>query len=151
MWCLNEDDYHQRTWRGYLHGTFTAIEQLCGTDADYSGGMHWDAGGIGLRGDLYVIGTLSDLTISSPQGKSNSAVLVGSNTSSGVRTDHYEVCYVPPFAVSSNTGGMPLPGGTWQITLSGNLANATFTVSGAMADVTFQQTYCPASEQNLVP
>jgi hypothetical protein len=149
-WCMNEDDYHQRRWSGYLNGTFTASEQLCGTDADFSGGMYWDAGGIGLRGDLYVTGTLSDLTITSPQGDVHSAVLVGSSTSNGVKTDHYEVCSVPPFAVSSNTGGAPLPGGTWQITLSGTLT-ATFTVSGAMADVTFQQTYCPASEQNLVP
>ncbi len=150
-WCLNEDDYHQRTWSGSLSGSFTVTEQLCGTDADYSGGMYWDAGGIGLRADLYVTGTLSSVAITSPQGDSHSAVLVGSSTSNGVKTDHYQVCYVPPFSISSNTGGTPLPGGTWQIALSGNLTKATFSVTGQMADVTFQQTYCPASEQNLVP
>jgi hypothetical protein len=150
-WCLNEDDYHKRTWSGSLSGSFAATEQLCGTDADYSGGMWWGAGGVGLRGDLYATGALSDLTITSPRGDTHGAVLVGSSTSNGVTTNHFEVCYVPPFAVSSNTGGMPLPGGTWQITLSGNVTHATFTVSSAMADVTFQQTYCPVSEQNLVP
>jgi hypothetical protein len=33
-WCLNEDDYHQRTWSGSLNGGFTAHEQLCSADVD---------------------------------------------------------------------------------------------------------------------
>jgi hypothetical protein len=149
-WCMNEDDYHQRTWSGSVSGSFTATEQLCGTDADYLNGMQWDAGGIGLRADLYVTGTLNDVSFTSPQGDAHHGVLVDSTTSNGVKTDHYRMCYVPPFAVSSNTGGTPLPGGTWQINLSGSLTKATFSVTGAMADVTFQQTYCPPSEQLLV-
>jgi hypothetical protein len=85
-WCLNEDDYHKRTWSGSLSGSFAATEQLCGTDADYSGGMWWGAGGVGLRGDLYATGALSDLTITSPRGDTHGAVLVGSSTSNGVTT-----------------------------------------------------------------
>lgn len=149
-WCLNEDDYHQRTWSGSLIGSFTATEQLCGLDADYSGGMYWDAGGIGIQADLFVTGTLSDLTITSPQGDSHSAVLVGSSTSNGSTSSHYEVCYVPPYALASNTGGTPLAGGTWQITLSGNVSKVTLSETAQMADVTFQQASCPVSEQNLV-
>jgi hypothetical protein len=150
-WCLNEDDYHKRTWSGSLNGSFTANEQLCGLDSDYSGGMYWDAGGIGLQADLYVTGMLTDLSITSPQGVSHAAVLVGSSMSNGVRTDHYEVCYVPPYAIASNTGGMPLPGGSWQVTLAGDVSKVTFSETAQMTDATFQQTNCPASEQNLVP
>jgi hypothetical protein len=157
--CLNEDDYHQRTWSGSLSGSFTAAEQLCDANVDYSGGLWWDAGGIGLQADLYVVGTLSDLTITSPQGDAHQAVLIGSTTSKGLTINHYEVCYVPGYSVTYNIGGTPLPGGTWQITLSGNIATVPykdilsyhggFSVTGDMTDTAFQQQYCPASERNL--
>jgi hypothetical protein len=150
-WCLNEDDYHKRTWSGSLNGSFTATEQLCGLATDYSGGLYWDAGGIGIQADLYVAGTLSDFTITSPQGDSHHAVLVGSTTSNGGGAiNHYQVCYVPPYALVSDTGGMPLPGGTWQITLSGNVSKVSFSETAQMADVNVQQANCPASEQNLI-
>ena len=149
-WCLNEDDYHKRAWSGSLNGSFAVTEQLCGLTTDYSGGLYWDAGGIGIQADLYVAGTPTDLTITSPQGDSHHAVLVGSTTSNGGAMNHYQVCYVPPFALATDTGGMPLPGGSWQITLSGNVSKVSFSETAQMADVNFQQANCPASEQNLI-
>jgi hypothetical protein len=148
-WCLNEDDFHQRTWSGSLNGSFTAVEQLCSSDSDYSAGLWWDAGGIGIQADLNVVGALGDLTITSPLGDSHHAVLVGSSTSKGVTTNHYRACYVPPFSLTYNIGGTPLPGGAWAITLSGSIAKAGYSVTTEMADTVFQQQYCPASEQNL--
>jgi hypothetical protein len=148
-WCINEDDYHHRIWSGSLSGSFVALEQLCDTNVDYSAGIWWDAGGIGLQADLYVVGTLSDLTITSPRGDAHHAVLVGSSTSKGVTTTHYQACYVPPFSITYNIGGTPLPGGAWPITLSGSIAKATLSLTAEMADTTFQQQRCPPSEQNL--
>src|SRR3954447_25393150 len=60
-WCLNEDDWHMRTWTGSLNGTFTATERLCDPAVDFSGGFGWDAGGIGVQADLVVAGSLTDL------------------------------------------------------------------------------------------
>jgi hypothetical protein len=158
-WCLNEDDFQQRTWSGSLNGSFTILEQLCDSSVDYSGGLWWDAGGIGLQADLEVTGTLSDLTITSPQGDTHHAVLVGSTTSKGQTINHYEVCHVPAFSLAYNIGGRPLPGGLWKITLSGNITTVPyqdmlsyhggFSVTAEMTDTAFQQQYCPASEQNL--
>jgi hypothetical protein len=145
-WCLNEDDIHSRTWAGSVQGSFSVTEQLCGLASDYSGGIYWDAGGLGIQADLYVTGTLNALTITSPGGESHAGVLVGSSGN----TSHYQVCYMPTYSISTDTGGMPLPGGTWQITLSGN-ANVTFSETSRMAYVFNQQSGCPASEQNLVP
>jgi hypothetical protein len=150
-WCLNEDDYHQRTWSGSLSGSFTTFERLCSSDLDYSGGIWWDAGGIGLQADLYAAGTLNDLAITSPLGDSHHAVLIGSTTSKGVTTDHYQACSVPPFSIAYNIGGTPLPGGAWAVAVSGSIVKATFSVTAEMADVTFQQQRCPPSEQNLFP
>jgi hypothetical protein len=158
-WCLNEDDYHQRTWSGSLNGSFTIVEQLCDATEDYSGGLWWDAGGIGLQADLEVTGTLSDLTITSPTGDIHHAVLVGSATSRGQTINHYEVCYVPGYSLTYNIGGRPLPGGLWHITLSGNLTTVPyqdylsyhggFSATSDMTDIAFQQQYCAASQQNL--
>lgn len=150
-WCLNEDDWHQRNWSGSLNGSFTATEQLCDGSVDYAGGTWWNAGGIGLQSDLYVTGTLSDLAITSPQGLGHHAVLVGSSTSRGLTTNHYQVCYVPPYSTTSGTGGTPLAGGSWQISLTGDVTNVRYTVDAEMTDIMFQQQHCPASEQNLVP
>lgn len=149
-WCLAEDDQHSRTWSGSLNGSFTASEQLCDPTVDYFSGIWWDPGGVGLQADLYVVGALSSLTITSPVGDSHQAVLIGSTTSKGVITNHYQVCYVPPFSPSSDTGGTPLPGGTWQVAFSGSFSSATYSVNAEMAYVEWQQSSCPASEQNLV-
>lgn len=145
--CLNEDDIHSRAWAGSLNGSFSATEQLCGLSTDYSGGIYWDAGGIGIQADLYVTGTPNALTITSPGGDTHSGVLVGSSGT----TSHYQVCYMPTYSIATDTGGAPLPGGTWQITLSGNLSKVTFSETARMAYVPTQQSGCPASEQNLVP
>jgi hypothetical protein len=149
-WCLNEDDAHSRTWTGGLGGSFSITEQLCDRNTDYANGMYWSAGGEGLLAELWVVGSLSDLAITSPTGTAHHALLVGSTTSRGVTTDHYQVCYVPGYARSSNTSGSPLPGGTWTISLSGSFSSATYKVTGTMADVTYQQQYCPPSQQNIV-
>lgn len=148
-WCLNEDDWHVRTWSGSLDGTFAATERLCDDSVDFSG-IWWDAGGVGLQADLVVAGTLDDLAITSPQGDSHHAVLVGSSTSKGVTLNHYRVCYVPPYALANGSGGQSLQGGTWQITLSGSVTKVSYTLRARMADVNFQQQYCPPSQQNLV-
>jgi hypothetical protein len=150
-WCLNEDDYHKRTWSGSLSGSFTATEVLCNASVDYSGELWWDAGGIGLQADVSVTGTVSDLTITSPDGVSQHGVLVGSSASPSEKTDHYQVCFVPPFSSTYNIGGTPLAGGVWQVNLSGTASNVSFTLRAQMADTSFQQQYCPPSEQNLTP
>jgi hypothetical protein len=147
--CWGEDDFHTREWGGTLNGSFTATEQLCD-----------DAGGIGLQADLEAIGTLSDLTITSPQGETHHAVLVGSTTKKRQIINHYEVCFVPSYALANNSGGTPLSGGMWTIALSGDLTTVPyqdylswhggFSVTAEMADVRFQQNYCPLSQQNLV-
>ena len=148
-WCQNEDDWHVRTWTGSLSGSFGATERLCDASVDYSGGQYWDAGGIGLQADLFVSGTLNDLAITSPNGDSHHAVFVGSTTSKRTTINHYQVCYVPPFMLASDTGYNPLTGGTWQVSLSGQVTNVNFTLTTRMADVSFQQQNCPSSEQNL--
>lgn len=149
-WCLNEDDAHSRTWSGTLTGSFTATEQLCDENVDYANGMYWSAGGEGLQAEIWVVGAVDDLSITSPLGDSHHAVLVESTTSRGVRTDHYQVCYVPGYARSSNTGGAGLRGGTWTISLAGSFTSATYRVTGTMTDVTWQGLHCPTSQQNIV-
>jgi hypothetical protein len=144
-WCLNEDDYRQRNWSGSVAGTFSATEQLCGSGTDM-----WDAGGIGLQVDLYATGTVDDVAITSPNGDSHHGVLVDSTTYRRVTENHYQVCYVPPFSRQYDVGGTPLPGGTWLISLTGNISKVSYSLTAQMASVQFQQTYCPASEQNLV-
>jgi hypothetical protein len=149
-WCLNEDDYRQGRWSGSLSGSFTTTEQLCDRNVDYANGMYWSAGGIGLRAELFVVGAVSDISITSPQGDAHHAVLVGSSTSRGVTTDHYQVCYVPAYEHVYNSSGAPLPGGAWTITVSGSFSSANYSVTGAMTDVQYQQTYCPVSQQNIL-
>ena len=149
-WCLNEDDWHQRIWSGSLNGSFSTSEQLCGTSGDYAGGIWWDAGAVGLQADLYVTGALTGFTMTSPSGDSRHALLVDSSTSKGATTQHYQVCSLPPYSIASKAGGTPLTGGTWQLTLSGSIKNASLTLTAQMADTAFQQR-CPAPHQNLVP
>jgi hypothetical protein len=152
-WCLNEDDFHYRTWSGSLNGSLSTTERLCDYSVDYSGGMYWSAGGIGLEADLYVVGTLSGLTITSPLGVTRSAVLVGSQylTKQRVTQDHYQVCITPTYSLSSDIGGTPLGGGTWTINLAGNFSQAAYSTTAIMADVTYQQQYCPTSQQAFAP
>jgi hypothetical protein len=66
-----------------------------------------------------------------------------------VTTSHYAVCYVPLYFISNDTGTDPLPGGTWQIVLSGQISSANWTTRAQMTNSIFQQNYCPLSEQNL--
>jgi len=150
-WCLSEDDFHLRQWAGSLDGTFSATERLCDESLDFYNGNWWAGGGIGFQSEVYVVGTLTDLAITSPLGDSHHAVLVGASTTRGVTTYHYQVCYVPSRSLSSGGGGLALPGGTWTITLSGNIAKAADYVNAEMTDVTYQQEHCPVSEQNLTP
>lgn len=148
-WCKSEDDYDFRTFSGSLNGTYSTSYQLCDPSTDYYNGIWWDAGGEGLEADVSVVGQLSNLTITAPDGTSHGAVLMSQTTSRGVTTSHYAVCYVPPYYKSSDIGTDPLAGGSWQVTLSGQISSANWTTRDNMTDVTFQQTYCPSSEQNL--
>jgi hypothetical protein len=150
-WCLNEDDWHKRSWSGSLRGSFTATEQICDSSVDYSGGIWWNGGGTGLHADVYAGGTLTDLAITSPNGDTQHGVLVSSTTSKGATTNHYAVCYVPPYSRSSNTAGGFLPGSTWQLSVAGDITNVNYSVEARMTDATFQQQSCPAAQQNLTP
>jgi hypothetical protein len=145
-WCLSEDDYDQRVFSGSLTGSFSTSYQTCGLNTD-----GFTAGGIGVESDVYVVGQLSDLSITAPDGSVHHALLVGQTTTKGVTTSHYAACYVPLYFLSNDTGTDPLPGGTWQITLSGEISNASFTTRAQMTDTVFQQNYCPPSQQNLSP
>ena len=148
-WCKAEDDYDFRTFTGSLNGTYSTSYQLCDPSTDYYDGTYWNAGGEGLEADVSVVGQLSSMTITAPDGTAHSAVLMSQSTSKGTTTSHYAVCYVPPYYLSSDTGTSPLSGGVWTMTLSGQISSATWTTRDDMTDVTFQHTYCPASEQNL--
>lgn len=148
-WCFTEDDWSQRTYAGSLNGTSSTTATLCGLPADLFNGIWWNAGGIGLESDVYVVGQLSDLAIAAPDGTTHHAVLVGQTTSRHTTTSHYAVCYVPPYAVATDTGGTPLPGGTWSVVLSGSLSSATWNVNLQMTDALYQQSHCPAAQQNL--
>lgn len=150
-WCAAEDAVIQQSFSGYLAGVYTTSQQLCGLSTDYYDGVWWDAGGIGLESDVYVVGQLTDLAITSPDGTAHHAVLMGQSTSKHVTTYHYGVCYVPPYSLLNDIGGTPLPGGTWGISLSGTVSSATWHVNATMTDVAFQQSYCPPSQQNIVP
>lgn len=143
-WCLSEDDFDQRVFSGSLSGSFSTSYQTCGLNTD-----GFTAGGIGLESDAYVVGQLSDLTITAPDGGVHHAVLMGETTSKGVTTSHYAVCTVPLYFLSNDTGTDPLPGGVWQIALSGQVSSAYWTTRAQMTESVFQQNYCPASEQNL--
>jgi hypothetical protein len=150
-WCLNEDDYDQRFFSGSLYGSYSTSYQLCDGNTDYSGGMYWTAGGEGLETDVSVVGSLADLTITAPDGSAHHAVLTGESSSKGVTSYQYTACYVPPYSVSTNQGTDPLAGGTWTIILSGQISQANWTTTVRMTDAPFQQSHCPASEQNLLP
>jgi hypothetical protein len=76
---------------------------------------------------------------------------MGQTTTKGVTTYHYSACYVPLYFVSNDTGTDPLPGGSWQMTLSGQVSSANWTTRAQMTNVVFQQNYCPPSQQNLAP
>jgi hypothetical protein len=144
--CLTEDDYVHRVFSGSLYGSYATSYHLCDLSTD---GM--PAGGTGLESDVYAVGQLSDLTIASPDGSVHHAMLIGQTTAKGVTTSHYAVCYVPPYSLASDTSGTALQGGTWQITISGQLSSASWGTTATMTDVVFQQNYCPSSEQNLAP
>jgi hypothetical protein len=150
-WCLNEDDFDQRTLSGSLNGSFATTYRLCDVSTDYSGGIWWSAGGLGLETEVAVVGALSDLTITAPDGTTHHAVATGASTSNGQTTYTYATCYVPPYAISTDQGTDPLSGGTWSITLSGQISQASWITRVQMADVAFQDSYCPVSEQNLTP
>jgi hypothetical protein len=145
-WCLSEDDFDQRVFSGSLYGSSSTSYRLCDLNAD-----GFTAGGIGLESDVTVTGQLSDLTITAPDGSSHHAMLMSQSTTKGVTSFRYAVCYVPPYYLSTDIGTDPLAGGTWQIALSGQISSAYWTTRAQMTNTTFQQNYCPASQQNLLP
>lgn len=148
LWCLNEDDVDQRVFTGSLNGSYSTTYQLC---ADWNGGIFWTAGGEGIETDIASVGPITDLVITSPLGDSHHAVFNGATTYRGVTTYRYSACYVPPFSLSTGSGTDPLAGGTWTVTLTGSFSNATWGTWVQMAYPSWQQAYCPVSEQNLTP
>lgn len=150
-WCLGEDDWDQRNFYGSLTGSYSTSFVLCDYASD-----GYDAGGIGVYGDVYIVGHLDDMTITSPSGVTHHAVLVGTTVTghgtNTVTTYHYQVCFVPPFSLSTGVGTNPLRGGEWEETLSGQIVSANqWTATAQMSYVQTQQSSCPLSEQNLTP
>ena len=73
----------------------------------------------------------------------------GQSTYKGVTSYSYSVCYTPLYYVASNTGTDPLPGGSWHVTVSGQLSKVSWVTKALMTDANYQQMYCPTSQQNL--
>lgn len=147
--CQTEDATHLRQYSGSLNGSFSVTEKLCNYNTD-----GYTSGGIGLMADVSVVGTLSDMTITSPTGVAHHAVLTSSSTFKHVTTNNYSVCFVPPYYVSTDQGSDPLSqtynGNPWTYSLSGNISKASLTIYSQMTDVTVQKNYCPASQRNLL-
>lgn len=139
--CMTEDDVIVRSFSGSLSGSYSTSFQLCGINTD-----GWTAGGEGIQSKVGVSGTLDDLTITAPDGTVTHGVYAG--TSKGV--SYYEVCVVPPYYASTNTGTGPLAGGTWTVSLSGSISSASWKAQVTMTDVNFQQQNCPASQRNII-
>ena len=139
--CMTEDDVVQRSFSGSLSGSYSTAFQLCGLSND-----GWTAGGEGVQSEVAVSGTLSDLTITAPDGTATHGVYM--STSKGVT--YYEVCVVPPYYASTDTSTGPLAGGTWTVTLSGSISSASWKAQVTMTDVNFQQANCPVSQQNII-
>lgn len=140
--CMTEDDVVRRSFTGSLSGSYSTSFQLCGLSTD---GV--TAGGEGVESEVAVGGTLSDLTITAPDGTVEHGVYTGS----GQGVSYYEVCAVPAYYASTNTGTSPLAGGTWTVTLSGSISSASWTAQVTMTDVNFQRQNCPTSQQKIIP
>ena len=143
--CVTEDDIDQRTFSGSLNGSLSTTYQLCGLNTD---GV--TAGGEGLIATVAVVGRLSDMTITAPDGTVRHAVEMSASTAKGVTTTRYAVCWSPPYYLTTDTSTGPLQGGSWAIGLSGQISEATWITMVTMTDVSRQQTYCPVSQQSLL-
>lgn len=139
--CMTEDDVVQRSFSGSLNGSYSTSFQLCGLGTD-----GWTAGGEGVQSEVGVSGTLSDLTITAPDG----TVTHGVYTSTSKGISYYEVCVVPSYYASTDTGTSPLAGGSWTVTLSGSISSADWKAQVTMTDVNFQLANCPVSQQNII-
>lgn len=139
--CITEDDVVQRSFSGSLSGSYSTSFQLCSLSAD-----GWTAGGEGIQSQVAVSGTLNDLTITAPDGTVTHGVYM--STSKGV--SYYEVCVVPSYYASTDTGTSPLAGGTWTVSLNGSITNVDWKAQVTMTDLTFQQQNCPASQQKII-
>jgi hypothetical protein len=139
--CMTEDDVVQRSFAGSLSGSYSTSFRLCDLSTD-----GWTSGGEGLQSRVAVSGAISDLTITNPNGAVTHAVFTGQSRG----LSYYEVCVVPPYYGSTDTGTSPLAGGTWTVTLSGSISSASWTAQVTMTDVNFQQQNCPSSQQNII-
>lgn len=139
--CLTEDDIVQRNFAGSLYGSHSTSFQLCDLSTD-----GWTSGGEGLQSKVAVSGTISDLTITAPDGAVTHAVFTGQSRG----LSFYEVCVVPPYYGSTDTGTSPLAGGAWTVTLSGSISSASWTTQATMTDTIFQQQSCPVSQQRII-
>lgn len=138
---MTEDDIDQRSYSGFLYGSYSTTFRLCDLDTD-----GWTAGGEGVQSEVGVKGTFGDLTITAPNGTVTHGVYVGASQG----FSYYEVCVVPPYYASTDTGAGPLAGGTWTVTLSGSISSASWEAQVNMTDVYFQLQNCPVSEQNII-
>jgi hypothetical protein len=139
--CLTEDDIDQRNFAGSLYGSHSTSFQLCDLSTD-----GWTSGGEGLQSKVAVSGTISDLTITAPDGSVAHAIFTGQSRG----LSFYEVCVVPPYYASTDTGTSPLAGGAWTVTLSGSISSASWTTQATMTDTIFQQQSCPVSQQRII-
>jgi hypothetical protein len=138
---MTEDDVVQRNFSGSLYGSYSTSFRLCSLSTD-----GWTAGGEGIQSQVGVSGTLSDLTIAAPDGSVAHGVYIG--TSKGI--SYYEVCVVPSYYASTDTSIGGLAGGSWTVSLSGSITNASWEAQVTMTDVTFQRQNCPAAQQHII-
>jgi hypothetical protein len=140
--CMTEDDVDVRSFSGSLYGSYSTSFRLCNLSTD-----GWTSGGEGVQSKVAVSGTLSDLTITDPSGAITQGVYLGQTKG----LSYYEVCVVPPYHLSNDSGTGTLAGGTYTVTLSGSITSASWQAQVNMTDVYFQQANCPASQQNILP
>jgi hypothetical protein len=140
--CMTEDDMDVRSFSGSLSGSYSTSFVLC--DPSLTGG--YGPGGEGLQSVVSVSGTLDDLTITAPDGTVTHAVYLGKSNG----YSNYEICAVPPYFASNDSGSTPLAGGTWTVTLSGSISSVSWKAQVRMTDVNFQQANCPTAQQNII-
>jgi hypothetical protein len=140
--CMTEDDIDQRNFTGSLFGSYSTTFRHFNQSTD-----GWTSGGEGVQSRVAVSGTVSDFSITDPNGAITHAVFTGQSRG----LSYYEVCVVPPYYAATDTGTSPLSGGAYTITLAGSISSVSWTAQVTMTDANFQQQNCPTSQQRIIP
>lgn len=141
--CLTEDSWHQRTWQGYLHGSFTAAEDYCQPGIDYGDGYtQWDGGGQGLSVYAQLAGDAT-LSLSSSGGVYTPAftqhaqlidtqVLGRGRNATTWRYYEMSVCFGAQPDVANDFPYGPFTG-EWTFTIVGDFSDARVTEASSMS------------------